>query len=88
MEDFSLSMSLGEVVCLLGCNGAGKSTIISMLVGLIKPDQGDADIFGVKLSENVEHVRELTSVCYQENFLFEELTIREHLQLVCNLRFP
>ena len=46
VNNFEMSMSKSEIVCLLGNNGAGKTTLINMLVGLIRPDSGDADIYG------------------------------------------
>lgn len=48
VKDLSFSIEAGEVVGLLGANGAGKSTTIQMLLGLIKPDDGKLSIFGME----------------------------------------
>jgi ABC-type Fe3+/spermidine/putrescine transport system ATPase subunit len=63
IKDFSLNIKAGEVVCLLGTNGSGKTTIVNMLTGLEKldKDKGNAYITikgeQVSLRENVEEFR-------------------------------
>jgi len=46
VNNLNLTMYEGEIFCLLGHNGAGKSTTISMLTGLLTPSEGEAQIFG------------------------------------------
>ena len=52
-----------QIFALLGHNGAGKTTAISMLTGLIKKSQGNARVYGVDLFEQMDDVREFMGVC-------------------------
>jgi ABC-type sulfate/molybdate transport systems ATPase subunit len=68
-----------QVTCLLGHNGAGKSTTISMLTGLTPPSAGDATVFGRSLVHDLAGVRRSLGVYPQTNVIFPALTVREHL---------
>ncbi|MGI9147552.1 MAG: ABC transporter permease subunit [Chloroflexota bacterium] len=48
-RDVSFSVSAGEIVCLVGDNGAGKSTVIKMISGVIRPDEGELELGGRRL---------------------------------------
>ena len=66
---------------MLGHNGAGKTTIISMLTGLIEKSEGQAKCYEVDMFEEMENVREFMGVCPQHDVLFDLLTPREHLDI-------
>ena len=66
---------------MLGHNGAGKTTVISMLTGLIEKSQGDAKCYDIDLFEEMDEVREFMGVCPQHDVLFDLLTPREHLDI-------
>lgn len=70
-----------QIFVLLGHNGAGKSTVISMLTGLIEKSQGNARCFDVNMFEQMDEVREFMGVCPQHDVLFDLLTPREHLDI-------
>jgi ABC-2 type transport system ATP-binding protein/ribosome-dependent ATPase len=76
VDDVSLQVEPGEVVGLLGANGAGKTTVIRMLLGLLRPDQGDAHLFGSPPS--LESRRRLGYVP-QGLGLYQELTVAENV---------
>lgn len=61
---------------MLGHNGAGKSTTISMLTGLIRATGGDAHIWGRSIRTRMDAVRRVIGVCPQHNVLFNKLTVR------------
>jgi len=65
----------------LGHNGAGKTTTISMLSGLIMPDSGTASLYGVDLFNEMAQIRTTLGVCPQLDVLFDDLTVREHLDI-------
>jgi ABC-type Fe3+/spermidine/putrescine transport system ATPase subunit len=44
ISDFSLGIKAGEVMCLLGTNGSGKTTIVNLLAGLVKPDENGGTV--------------------------------------------
>jgi len=76
VDDVSLRVDPGEVVGLLGANGAGKTTVIRMLLGLLRPDEGDAHLFGSPPS--LESRRNLGYVP-QGLGLYQELTVAENV---------
>ncbi|KAJ0099984.1 hypothetical protein Patl1_20485 [Pistacia atlantica] len=69
-----------------GHNGAGKSTTISMLVGLLPPTSGDALVFGKNIVTDMDEIRKELGVCPQHDILFPELTVREHLEMFAILK--
>ena len=76
----------GQVTSLLGHNGAGKTTTMSLLTGMLDVTGGDADIYGLSLSHDVEKIRTMVGICTQHNLLWDELTVLEHLQLFGAIR--
>ncbi|XP_029170086.1 LOW QUALITY PROTEIN: uncharacterized protein LOC114939826 [Nylanderia fulva] len=73
VEDFTLKLCEGEVTSLLGRNGAGKTTIIKMLTGMVAPTSGEIRLNGE------ENCKPDIGVCPQENVLIGTLTPREHM---------
>jgi ABC-2 type transport system ATP-binding protein len=69
----------GEIFSLLGPNGAGKTTTISMLSCLLRPDQGDAMVFGHSIKNDQMGVKSLLGVVPQEIALYEDMSARENL---------
>ncbi len=69
----------GEILSLLGPNGAGKSTTISMLCGLLHPDEGDASIEGHSIRHDAEKARAALGVVPQEIAIYPDLSARENL---------
>eukprot|EP00928_Gymnodinium_smaydae_P017948 TRINITY_DN16841_c2_g1_i1.p1 TRINITY_DN16841_c2_g1~~TRINITY_DN16841_c2_g1_i1.p1 ORF type:complete len:2152 (-),score=460.50 TRINITY_DN16841_c2_g1_i1:58-5934(-) len=81
-----LTMFEGQIVSLLGHNGAGKSTTINMLTGMVAPTSGDAKICGYSLRTGLREIRTLMGTCPQHDVLWQELTVREHLAIFARLR--
>lgn len=79
VKSLSFAMNEGQITCLLGHNGAGKSSVISMLTGLIPPTSGDCVVWGHRLTDELPAIRQITGVCPQQNVLFPMLTVEEHL---------
>jgi len=77
----SFEVAGGEIYGLLGPNGAGKTTILSMMAGLLAPDEGRIRYDGVDLAEHPLAVKATLGVVPQENALYEDLSAREHLRL-------
>lgn len=80
VDRLSLTMYEGQITALLGHNGAGKTTTISMLTGLLAPSGGDATIYGKSIKESMDELRSMMGVCPQHNVLWDDLTVKEHLQ--------
>jgi len=86
VNDLSLSIKENEVFCLLGHNGAGKTTVLNMITGILKPTRGNAQIYGANLVEDIDAVRQSLGLCQQFDVLYDVLTVREHLEIVCELK--
>jgi ABC-2 type transport system ATP-binding protein len=79
VQGISFDVQKGEIFSLLGPNGAGKSTIISMLSGLLAPDQGDACIMGSSIRTDSTAARAALGVVPQDIALYPDLSARENL---------
>jgi ABC-2 type transport system ATP-binding protein len=79
LNDFSLSVTEGQIFGLLGPNGAGKTTLISMLCGLIKPTLGSFSINNLTYADNSNEIKKIIGVVPQEYALYPTLTARENL---------
>ncbi|KAH9648601.1 ABC transporter A family member 1 [Citrus sinensis] len=86
VNSLQLTLYENQILALLGHNGAGKSTTISMLVGLIPPTTGDALVFGKNITADMDEIRKGLGVCPQYDILFPELTVREHLEMFAVLK--
>ncbi|XP_052174030.1 ABC transporter A family member 1 isoform X3 [Diospyros lotus] len=86
VKSLQLTLHENQILALLGHNGAGKSTTISMLVGLIPPTSGDALVFGRNILTDMDQIRKELGVCPQNDILFPELTVKEHLEIFANLK--
>ncbi|HEL2382549.1 TPA: ABC transporter ATP-binding protein [Streptococcus suis] len=82
LKDVSFSVKDGELVGLIGLNGAGKSTTIKEIIGLLTPYQGQILIDGQGLLQNSEVYRKKIGFIPETPSLYEELTLKEHLEIV------
>jgi ABC-type multidrug transport system ATPase subunit len=81
VDGFSLKVQENQILALLGHNGAGKSTTINMLTGLLEPDRGNAYFYGLTITEDMDSIRNMLGVCPQHDVLWGDLTASEHMQL-------
>lgn len=82
LKDVSFTVKDGELVGLIGLNGAGKSTTIKEIIGLLTPYQGQILIDGQGLSQGAENYRKKIGFIPETPSLYEELTLNEHLEVV------
>ena len=88
VDNVSLNINSGEIVGLLGPNGAGKTTTFYMIVGLIRPDDGDIRIDQQSITHMPMHARSHLGVGYlpQEPSIFRKLTVTDNLRAVLELQ--
>lgn len=86
VNNLTLNMYEDQITVLLGHNGAGKSTTMSMLTGLYQPTSGTAYIKGKDIRTDMNSVRSSLGMCPQHNVLFNELTVKEHITFFSKLK--
>ena len=69
----------GQITALLGHNGAGKSTTMNILTGMLSATAGSAIIDGYSIDNQMSSIRQSLGLCPQHNMLFSDLTVEEHL---------
>jgi ABC-2 type transport system ATP-binding protein len=82
LKDVSFTVESGQLVGLIGLNGAGKSTTIKEIIGLLTPYQGEILIDGKSLVQDAENYRKKIGFIPETPSLYEELTLKEHLEVV------
>lgn len=82
VDDLNLCVGEGELFALLGVNGAGKSTTIRMLSGVLTPDAGDARIMGASILTELQKVKSVINVSPQETAVAPNLSVFENLVLI------
>src|SRR3984885_10890338 len=83
LRGVSFRLPFGETKALFGVAGSGKSTILKLALGLMKPDSGRILVFGNDVTQTQEHdlfaLRAKVGMVFQESALFDSLTVRENV---------
>ncbi len=85
VNNLSLKIKKGELLALLGFNGAGKSTTIKMLSGLVEPSSGDAIILGKSLVNQIDEIKKDLNISPQETAIAPNLTVFENLVFIAEI---
>jgi ABC-2 type transport system ATP-binding protein len=80
VDRLDLAVPQGEVFGLLGANGAGKSTAIRMLCGLLTPTSGRARVLGIDVARDPDEVKRRIGYMTQRFSLYDDLSVRENLE--------
>ncbi|CAF3926709.1 unnamed protein product [Rotaria sordida] len=86
VSDFSFDFYKGEVCALLGHNGAGKTTITFILVGMMKATSGCVIMQGLDHRIYIQQTRKMIGFCPQYDILYDKLSVQEHLELFAQIR--
>jgi ABC-2 type transport system ATP-binding protein len=81
VDGITFSVRAGEVFGFLGANGAGKTTAIRMLTGLLTPTSGRASVAGHDIARDAEKVKRDIGYMSQRFSLYEDMTVRENIRL-------
>jgi ABC-2 type transport system ATP-binding protein len=86
VHDLSLSVSEGEIYGLVGSDGAGKTTTLRLLVGALRPDEGEISICGFNILTQTEQAREKIGYLSQRFSMYEDLTVLENIRFFAEVR--
>ncbi|MBI0906520.1 ABC transporter ATP-binding protein [Streptococcus uberis] len=81
LKNISFTIEDGELVGLIGLNGAGKSTTIKEIIGLLKPYNGEITIDGLSIEQDNQNYRKKIGFIPETPSLYEELTLKEHIEI-------
>ena len=86
LKDINCVIPKGEIIGLVGPDGAGKTTLIRLIAGLLKPTQGNISVAGYDTIKDAESVHYFTGYMPQKFGLYEDLTVIQNLNLYADLR--
>ena len=86
VDAISLRARVGELTALVGPDGAGKTTFLRMIAGLLTPDAGRLQVLGIDVAADPQAVQDRISYMPQRFGLYEDLSVQENLDLYADMR--
>ncbi len=86
VDDLSLRVQAGEIFGLVGSDGAGKTTTLRLLVGALRPDEGEVAVCGYSVRKQGEQARACIGYLSQRFSLYEDLTVLENIRFFAEVR--
>ncbi|TXC92955.1 ABC transporter ATP-binding protein [Metabacillus litoralis] len=81
VDGISLSVNKGEILGIIGANGAGKSTTLEMMMGLRKPDSGSVTVLGLDMKHSADEIKQKIGIQLQQTSLYDRIKVKEALTL-------
>ncbi len=85
VDSIDLTIARGEFYALLGPNGAGKTTTLRMISGLLLPDRGSIEVFGINAVTQPRQAKQLIAWLPDDPLLYDKLTTAEYLEFIAGL---
>ena len=85
LENINISIPYGKLTALIGPDGAGKTTFLRMVCGLVVPSSGALDVLGIDVTANPQKVQDRISYMPQKFGLYEDLSVSENMNLYADL---
>ncbi|WP_174590697.1 ABC transporter ATP-binding protein [Methanocella conradii] len=85
VKDLDLDVDKGEIFGIIGHNGAGKSTTLKMMVGLVSPTSGSVEVMGRDMAKDALHVKRFLGYLPEDSPLYENMTVDEYLRFFSEL---
>ncbi|CAD8050496.1 unnamed protein product [Paramecium sonneborni] len=86
VDNISLHLYESQIFCLLGHNGAGKTTAINLLTGMIQKTSGQVSMYEMNLDTQLGQIRKSLGLCTQKDCLYNDLTVKEHLEFISGIK--
>ena len=86
IQNLSLSLESGQIIGLVGPDGAGKTTLIRLLLGLLLPGKGEISVLGLDPVKQTDALHGLIGYMPQKFGLYEDLTVQENMNLYADLK--
>ena len=86
VNDISFEVKSGEIFGLLGPNGAGKTTTVKLLLGLLSPDQGEIEVFGLHPEKDEILIKQNIGYVSEEPLIYKSMTPRMLFDFITSLR--
>lgn len=86
LDTLNLNIRAGDIFCLLGANGAGKSTTINLFLNFIEPTSGKAFVNGLDVEKNPQKTKQWLSYIPENLQLYQNMTGLENLRFFCGLQ--
>lgn len=81
-----LEVPTGHITAVLGHKDSGRSTLVKLLCGAYTPTKGTVKVFGYDVRWKTQRVQCFISVCLEENYLCEYMTVKEHMIMISKVR--
>lgn len=85
LDNISIDIKSKTIFGLVGPDGAGKSTLIRILCGLLKPDSGEVDVLGINLSKGLDKIKNDIGYLSQRFSLYTDLTVDENIEFLADI---
>ncbi|WP_211748200.1 ABC transporter ATP-binding protein [Paenibacillus sp. Marseille-Q4541] len=82
VDNVSLEVKRGYITGIIGPNGVGKSTLIKMMLGMIRPDSGNVKIFGLEMPNHEVEIKQRVGIVSDDCFYYEHLTIGDTKKMI------
>ena len=89
LSDLNFSVDEGDYLGIVGENGAGKSTVMKMILSLIQPDAGEVQLLGEKVTSHSYEIFKKVGSIIENPYFYDKMTARQNLELHCEyMGFP
>ena len=89
VDDVNIHIPKGAIYGFVGPNGAGKSTVMKMILNLIRPDAGEVQLFGEKVTDHSYEIFKKVGSIIENPYFYDKMTARQNLELHCEyMGFP
>lgn len=85
VDSLSLQVKKGEMFALVGPDGVGKTTLIRMVCGIVKPDEGELSVMGFDVRKNIDDVKNRIGYLSQKFSLYGDLTVDENIEFFAEI---